>query len=130
MIASTDLRPLPPFGIGIEVEASSDTGRVLGELLMERGRQLTELGYSAAHDDGHDMGELARAAASHSLSAASWQFPEGNQYREVMRGRAAEAWPFDRQATSLKTARQHLVIAGALIIAEIERLDRLAGGAA
>lgn len=41
--------------------------RALEAAAVERARQIHELGYSAAHDDEHDKGELARAAAWYAL---------------------------------------------------------------
>lgn len=67
-------------------------------------------------------GDLAAAAACYALSAAGlsgYCFP-------WLRGRLGcpDLWPWERAAWKPKDARRDLVRAGALILAEIERLDR------
>jgi hypothetical protein len=76
-------------------------------------------------DDRHDYGELPRCAASFALGAAAEQVPAAQALRRVLDHRAVEAapWPLLREG-----ARRDLVRAGALIVAEIERLDRRRGG--
>lgn len=90
---------------------------VLTEIREERIRQVEQEGWEERHDDSHVEGELADAAAFY---AASFN-PEG-------------LWPWpdsDDDDTSgiakkqNKNRRRQLVIAGALIVAEIERLDRI-----
>src|SRR4051812_12616065 len=90
----------------------------------ERLRQLNAEGYSEAHDDSHDFGELARHAAAHALSAAAAVLPADSAgLREVLRRRAGLIVP-PGFAVKPHPARRHLVIAAALLVAEIERLDR------
>lgn len=88
------------------------------DVLAERRRQIEAEGWSASHDDGHMSGEMARAAACYALSSAGWK-------REAL----LEIWPV-RQWVSMwfkpTGRRRDLVKGAALMIAEIERLDRLA----
>lgn len=99
------------------------------EVTLERWRQITAEGFDPEHDDRHTAGELARAAAFHSMAAvAQYAHDDGNTAEaDDLYDDAARLWPFDRQAHSTKPARRRLIIAAALILAEIERLDRRAG---
>jgi hypothetical protein len=95
------------------------------DIAAERARQVTDEGWSSEHDDGHRSGQLANAAACY----ASTQRP----FKAVERaGRAYEAftsyedlWPWGDHWWKPADRRRDLVRAGALIVAEIERLDRL-----
>lgn len=86
-----------------------------GQLIVrERARQIAEEGWTPEHDDGHVYGELAMAAAVYAmpdwkrdLSAWANLWPDGWQFK-----------PRDRV--------RNLVRAGALIAAEIDRLQRAA----
>jgi hypothetical protein len=82
------------------------------DVLAERQRQMSVEGWIPEHDDGHDRGELARAAATYA-------FPD------IWNILGWHAWPFDG-GPKFHGERENLVRAGALILAEIERLDRAA----
>ena len=84
------------------------------DVLAERARQVSAEGWSADHDDAHFDGAIARAAASYALASAG--------YLHL----GAEIWPWDAKWLKSTNQRRDLVKAGALIIAEIERLDRAA----
>lgn len=89
---------------------------VLGLIASERARQTSREGYTLAHDDEHDEGELACAAACYAI-------PDCGEDR----AHALDAlWPWDDgdfKPTPNDRIRE-LVKAGALIVAEIERLQR------
>lgn len=107
--ASQAFTPLPPPS-----PEEVDRFRIANELLRERNRQITGEGYSLTHDDNHVHGELAQAAAAYaSLGARQW-------------ADAAQCWPWIGEMNTDHLPREALVIAGALILAEIERLDRAA----
>jgi hypothetical protein len=91
------------------------------DVIRERRRQIAEEGYTAAHDDRHPAGMLARAGASFALGGAAGLTTSPPHELHTMSGRL---WPFDRQAAPKAAPRRKLVIAAALILAEIERLDR------
>ena len=98
------------------------SGGAIADVIAERRRQIEVEGWTPEHDDTHSGGCLARAASCYALHAG-W----------VMRPRAIgwpdyppHGWPFDREWWKPKDPRRDLVRAAALIIAEIERLDRLA----
>ena len=94
------------------------------DVLAERERQKTVEGWTAEHDDKHNTGDLAKAAACYAV-AASW--PDSNR---LSKGALPLGWPWDAEGFKSTTRRRDLVKAGALILAEIERIDRLEKGAA
>ncbi|TBV10227.1 hypothetical protein [Stutzerimonas kirkiae] len=88
-------------------------------VLAERIRQIHHHGYTAERDDTHRHGELALAGAAYAVRAAE---QTAGWY---LAGPPAE-WPWDNGAYKPRDTRRALVVAGALIVAEIERLDRKA----
>lgn len=92
---------------------------VIEEIDAERKRHIDVEGWTEAHDDQHDTGELASAAASYAIAAA---------YRVISHDdskiRPSEYWPWGAVWWKPTTARQCLIKAASLIVAEIERLDR------
>ena len=98
---------------------------VSGELLTERERQLRDEDWSYDHDDGHAAGQLASMASSYALLAAADACGPDSHWGPILRSRAFANNPFDEEWLKTHPQRRKLVIAGALIIAEIERLDRL-----
>lgn len=82
----------------------------------ERMRQISTEGFSRERDDGYVQGELASAAACYVL-------PKSKR-RDVF---VLSHWPWSAKWWKPSTdPRRNLVKAGALILAEIERLDRAA----
>lgn len=90
------------------------------DVLAERRRQIEGEGWTTQHDDKYDMEEMAQAAASYALWAAE------------LTETAMEVWPssWSRHWFKPTDQRRDLVKAGALILAEIERLDRAAASKA
>lgn len=88
--------------------------RAIDDVLIERMRQITQEGWSAEHDDQHACGELADAGACYAANAGS----------VVWQDHVPSFWPWDANWWKPSTARRDLVKAAALIIAEIERIDR------
>lgn len=97
-------------------------------ILRERERQEVEEGWTPDHDDEHEGGELSLAACAYAFAA---QMPEimrdvvrpengGVEHSETLR----ELWPWADEWWKPKDRRADLVRAGALIAAEIDRLDR------
>lgn len=89
---------------------------VLEEIEAERRRQVEEEGWTAEHDDQHTEGHLALAAACYAVGSAI------NLEQDRVFSRY---WPWDRKWWKPKNPRRDLIRAAALIVAEIERLDRL-----
>lgn len=100
----------------------------IDDIAAERRRQIEAEGWTPAHDDTHNDGELAEAAACYACpnpTMGKWfiQGPDGMMYpydRPI-----PQAWPWHPQWWKPTDRRRDLVKAGALILAEIERLDRL-----
>ncbi|MEC6339001.1 hypothetical protein VXT26_08620 [Pseudomonas aeruginosa] len=82
------------------------------DVQAERRRQITAEGWTPYHDDLYCAAELPRAAAAYILSGANDEAPA--------------IWPFVAKWWKPRDARANYVRAGALILAEIERLDRAA----
>lgn len=87
----------------------------------ERQRQIEEEKWTPEHDDEHVSGELADAAACYAMKKSFWR---ENSLVEIF-----PVWPetwvllwFKKRKHDRK---RQLIIAGALIIAELERLERL-----
>jgi hypothetical protein len=99
-----------------------DAPGVVAEIAGERRRQVEAEGWTPEHDDQHQWGEIARAAAAYALHAGWSQHPRGQAWHHCAPG----MWPWDSQWWTPKDARRDLIRAAALIVAEIERLDRAA----
>jgi hypothetical protein len=84
----------------------------------ERLRQVSQEGWTPEHDDEHDGSELADAAAAYALQA-SGEFSLASRH-----------WPFDDGWKPSSDPIRNLVKAGALIAAEIDRLQRVSQGQA
>lgn len=87
----------------------------LADVMTERQRQINVEGWTPEHDDEHENNEMAFAAACYALYA-------GNPYPG--QGYTPPEWPWDAKFWRPSTERRDLIKAGALILAEIERLDR------
>lgn len=88
------------------------SGRAALDVIAERERQKAVEGYTEAHDDDHVDESLAQAAACYAM-------PDGSGFIHSF-------WPSRWQPCRWKPndRRKNLVRAGALVLAEIERLDR------
>lgn len=92
--------------------------RAVADVVAERVRQISAEGWTAEHDDRHNDGALALAASCYARFA---------DHRDLTPpGGPPWLWPFDHSWWKPTTARRDLVKAAALILAEIERLDRAA----
>ena len=78
------------------------------DVLAERRRQIEKEGFVPADDDAYVFGELRSAALCY------------------ISGDTKSGWPWDKEWWKPTDDRHDLIKAGALIIAEIERLDRSA----
>lgn len=93
---------------------------IIEEIAAERRRQIEVEGWTAEHDDEHVNGELTAAAACYAS-------PDLNLDADnIPFGATPPSWPWDVEWWKPKGRRHDLIRAGALIVAEIERLDRLA----
>lgn len=91
---------------------------VIKEIAAERQRQIDEEGRTAEHDDEHDKGEMVAAAVCYCL-------PYAGKDSDWIAALLKRIWPWSWPWWKPKDRRRDLIRAGALIVAEIERLDRL-----
>jgi hypothetical protein len=91
--------------------------RAVLDVLRERFRQINDEGWSPEHDDAHIGGELAIAAAAYAAEAAAHANDRDPK-------NPPDFWPWEASWWKPSYRRRDLVKAAALIIAEIERLDR------
>lgn len=94
------------------------------DVVVERTRQITAEGYTHEHDDAHDDGGLADAAACYALEASAAASGSNDTAKAVRTWTATKLWPWDRKWWKPDMPRRMLVKAAALILAEIERIDR------
>lgn len=129
-----ELRKLVPFGNlilvlpnGESIEALDEAQmRELGwvrasgaaqDVLAERQRQITAEGWTPDHDDEHADGSMADAAGCYALHAH-------DTAKDGAKNFVPAWWPWEPEWYKRSSPRGDLVKAGALILAEIERLDR------
>jgi hypothetical protein len=96
-------------------------------VLAERWHQIAEEGYHPEHDDAHPNGEIAAYAAFYAMPPAAREWPATETGYGDTWGEAIV--PADWSVPKEGDRRSELVKAGALILAEIERLDRAAPSA-
>lgn len=82
------------------------------DVLAERRRQVEQEGWTPVQDDDYADGQLSMAAACYAMQGDSPNFG------------APEDWPWNPNWWKPTNDRRNLVKAGALILADIERLDR------
>lgn len=98
------------------------------EIAAERTRQILSEGFSCKRDDyEHSRGQLAVAGAAYALNVCreTLDLRGGRFGRTVSVSLPGLIWPWSEDWWKPKDARRDLIRAGALIVAEIERLDRL-----
>lgn len=90
--------------------AQIDRTKLMDEILSERMNQITKHGYSETHDDEHTDGSIADAAAHYACTRDD-----------------TGLWPWDVEydKKSTKTRRDQLITSISMLVAEVERLDRL-----
>lgn len=106
-------------------------------IAQERQRQIEVEGWSAEHDDGHGSGEMAMAAACYAADRLIY-----TQHKYANQIVYTDPWPWDDRFdkrpcdgnviipnNTLPTKKRihQLAKAGALIAAEIDRLQRQGG---
>lgn len=91
------------------------------DVTAERRRQIEAEGWGNVHDDGHTNFELTKAAVAYAQRAA---MTYDVRILEEERNHVPSIWPWTRAWWKPKDRRADLVRAAALLIAEIERLDR------
>lgn len=96
-------------------------------IALERIRQKRFLGYGPEKDDeAHPGGELAGMAACYALNACGFTEPQTLELFMAQVGCNVRIWPVAGEHWKPRGKIDDLVRAGALIAAEIDRLQRLA----
>lgn len=93
------------------LDAQAEAAR---SVFAERARQIADEGYTPEQDDGYNPGVLALHGGLYACHA----------YDNLTKKRVPEGWQWDEKWWKPKDPRTNLVMAGALILAEIERMDR------
>lgn len=113
-----------------ETLRTKETSAAVRDVLAERQRQIDVEQWNHEHDDGHRCNELARAAAAYAYVAGLTQ-TEKDAHKNAIFGQhtgfhslVSEIWPWAAHWFKPKSEREDLVRASALIIADIERIDR------
>lgn len=92
----------------------NDLSPAAHDMLAERQRQISTEGWAPEHDDKYKPGELLMAADSY----ISWNCGEYEP------GSVPINWPWKLEWFKPTTERRNLEKAGALILAEMDRIDR------
>ena len=100
-------------------ECKGENTKAATDVLAERKRQIEVEGWTAEHDDKHADGEIALAASAYAYATAGFD----DRSRPYLQ---PGWWPWATTWFKPTSRRRDLVKAGALILAEIERLDRAA----
>lgn len=89
-------------------------------IAAERQRGIEKEGYDSAHDDRHDRGQLTLAAIAYANAELEQVRRPDHDMDRVRRF----YWPWEWCFWKPKDPVRNLVIAGALIAAEIDRIQR------
>ena len=109
-------------GLGFLLDGFPVCARTVDDVLDERRLQIAAGDWNDA-DEPLAPGTLSFAGASYALNAATQIHPAGATSLAKSLARP-KCWPWPASEWSPKTPRQDLVRAAALILAEIERMDR------
>jgi hypothetical protein len=104
-----------------EIEATTPPPKpedALRDVADERKRQIEVERWTVEHDDGHSDGEMALAAACYAMA--------GRYYSTWTDDYVRRYWPWSKEWWRPTNKRRNLIKAAALIVAEIERIDRAA----
>lgn len=91
------------------------------DVLAERQRQVSGEGWTPEHDDQNDKGQMAAAAASYAEFAS---YSDAQRKDHLKNGYWSANWPWSPEWWKPTDRRRDLIKATALLLAEVERLDR------
>lgn len=94
--------------------------KALDDVKAERQRQQAEENYTTQHDDTYIPGVLSLGGAAYAVNAAARLTCLAKYQR-----RAVNLWPWRDGFKPGRDGRRELVKAAAMIVAEIEKMDRL-----
>lgn len=107
-----------PVGTKLYTAAPEEQTQAARDVLAERQRQISAEGWAPERDDEHHVGALPHAAAMYAIYGNIGYYGPGNPPSD---------WPWATEWWKPSADhRRNLIKAGALILAEIERLDRAA----
>lgn len=97
------------------------TSQALTDIHAERRRQVEQKGWTPEHDDEHASDEIAALACFYAMppAARDWDASSTGYGQTLGAAILPDGW-----AVKVGDRRRELVKAGALIVAEIQRLDR------
>ena len=98
--------------------ALAELSAAMSDVVDERRRQVAAEGWTPEHDDKHGDGALLTAAVCYAQRRM-----DEDRFGSVPPS-APAAWPWSREWWKPKDRRRDLVRAAALLVAEIERIDR------
>lgn len=108
--------------VGLELLLNAGgAGRGVTAIAQERRGQIEREGYAPSEDDAYTAGELAKAAACYVMRVALREDEDPDATA------VPALWPWARCWWKPKDRRSNLVRAGALIAAELDRMDREEG---
>lgn len=108
---------MPDINATAELPLLQWSSQAVLDVAAERRRQIEAEGWTPEHDDEHKGGGMAFAAAAYAVHSGAGPSMSGSLWRWTG---WASTW------FKPKNPRADLVRAGALILCEIERLDRAA----
>lgn len=96
------------------------------ELIAEEKQKQINKGYDSAHDDSHNKGELAEAAAYYAFTQEQREWTD-KMLENTNGGEGSSVYPFEPESFKpYPNDRIHeLVISCSFLIAEIERRQRI-----
>lgn len=97
----------------------AETRAALQAIFDERARQITAEGFDRGHDDEHDSGALALAGGCYAMRSIGLKYYDSDETEAP-----PIAWPWSKADWKPKGPTRDLVRAAALIVAELERLER------
>lgn len=111
------------FATALRTTGGRDLSLAARDVLAERCRQVGVEGWTHEHDDEHSNGEMATAAACYAMCAGRPE-PEWLHPTMAKAFQPPKWWPWAPGWWKPRSPRKDLVKAGALVLAEIERIDR------
>ncbi|MCG7550902.1 hypothetical protein [Pseudoalteromonas sp. Of7M-16] len=114
----------------IERQIEKESGVAL--IAKERSRQISEEGYTSTHDDKYEKGSLVMAAIVYATTAVSSSHMRDNFREKASKNEPIQHFPWQSKHlkvgdNSYASRIKELTKSGALIAAEIDKLQRISG---
>lgn len=98
--------------------------KAIQDVVSERQRQQLVEGYTTDLDDNYTHNEMTAAAVGYAQHVVSRGWVHSFDNENYQSETCPSIWPWDEKYWKPKSPREDLVRAAALLIAEIERIDR------